>query len=244
MPRWNRWQPLFYVALGGLLALVVQTAGGVGRPLSNQAHAAPTIFTAAHNFVAARARASVGSTVPTKAGTKIVQFGLVPSGLAAKFPKAAGVVTINGGNPDISLYDTVTIDVANMPPNVTFTIFFIELRAKPFGHAEYVADLRTRDDGTGEATFSCIAFAAFALDARTPGVTSTDGAETVSGIALNHLGMWFSDIDVAKKVLGSQTQGYSQTVPALTGTPFDGGGPPLHAGPQALVDDATTGSAF
>jgi hypothetical protein len=29
--------------------------------------------------------------------------------------------------------------------------------------------------------------------------------------------------------------------PTLKGTPFDGGGPPLHAGPQAMVDDVTNG---
>jgi hypothetical protein len=47
--------------------------------------------------------------------------------------------------------------------------------------------------------------------------------------------MWFSELDVAKQVLGN---------PALTGTPFDGGGPPLHAGPQAMVDEVTNGAAF
>jgi hypothetical protein len=165
-------------------------------------------------------------------GVKIFQFKLIPSGLARTYPNATGVVTINGGNPAISLTDNVTVDVANMPPNVTFTIFFIELRTKPFGHAEYVADLRTRDDGTGEATFNCIAFVAMALDGRFPGVVSANGNEVASGIQLEHLGMWFSDLKVAQTVLGN---------PALTGTPFDGGGPPQHAGPQAMVDDVANG---
>ncbi len=95
-------------------------------------------------------------------------------------------------------------------------------------------DLRTRDDGTGEVTFNCIAFQAMALDGRFPNVFSLDGNATASGIQLNHLGMWFSDLKVAQQVLGN---------PSLTGTPFDGGSPPDHAGPQAMVDDVA-GQAF
>jgi len=37
----------------------------------------------------------------------------------------------------------VAVGVANMPPNITFTIFFIELANKPFGKVEYVVDLTT-----------------------------------------------------------------------------------------------------
>ena len=232
MARWTKWQPLTYMAAGGLLALMIQTVGGVARPVSSPAVAAPSISMAAHNLAAARLRAQLRAPVPGTHGIKIFQFGLVPSGLAKAFPNATGVVTVNGGNPAASLFDTVTVDVANMPPNVTFTIFFIELRVKPFGHAEYIADLRTRDDGTGEVTFNCIAFVAMALDGRFPGVVSANGNEVASGVQLEHLGMWFSELDVAKKVLNN---------PALTGTPFDGGSPPQHAGPQAMVDDVANG---
>ena len=221
-----------YLLIGALLALIIPQLLG-SNPLTRPAHAAPNVAVAAHDLAAARVRASLHSgPVGNTNGIKIFQFKLQPSGLAKKFPTATGVVTINGGNPDVSLTDTVTVDVANMPPNVTFTIFFIELREKPFGHAEYVADLRTRDDGTGEITFNCIAFVAMALDGRLPGVTSANGNEVASGIQLEHLGMWFSDLKVAQAVLGNH---------ALTGTPFDGGGPPQHAGPQAMVDDVTNG---
>jgi hypothetical protein len=225
-----------YLLIGALLSLLVPQLAGLGHPLMRPAEAAPSISVAAHDLAAARVRARLqdGPLSDTN-GVKIFQFKLIPSGLAAKFPNATGTVTINGGNPDISDSDNVTVDVANLPPNVTFTIFFIELRAKPFGHAEYVADLTTRDDGTGEVTFNCIAFVAMALDGRYPGVTSANGNELASGIQLEHLGMWFSDLKVAQSVLGN---------PALTGTPFDGGGPPLHAGPQAMVDDVVNGSAF
>ena len=117
-----------------------------------------------------------------------------------------------------------------MPPNITFTIFFIELANKPFGNVEYVADLTTRGDGSGETIFQNIAFVAFAMDARNPG-TSIDGQEGVtSGINLEHMGMWFNSLQDAQKVLNN---------PSLQGTLFDAGNPPLHAGPQAMTDGQT-----
>ena len=95
----------------------------------------------------------------------IIQFPLFPSGVKKAFPNAKGVVTIVQGNPAVSLFDTVTVDVEGMPPDTTFTIFFIELANKPFGHVQYVADLHTRDDGTGDVTFQTITLVAFAADA-------------------------------------------------------------------------------
>ena len=162
--------------------------------------------------------------------TTIVQFPLVPSSIKQAFPQATGLVTIVRGNRDNAFSDTVTVDVQNMPPNITFTIFYIEFASKPFGNVEYVADLTTRGDGSGETIFQNIAFVAFAMDARNPG-TSQDGQEgTTSGTNLEHLGMWFSQLQDAQKVLNDDT---------LKGTIFDGGNPPLHAGPQAMTDGQT-----
>lgn len=159
----------------------------------------------------------------------IIQFPLFPSGVKKAFPQATGVVTIVQGNPDVSLFDTVTVDVAHMPPDTTFTIFFIELANKPFGHVQYVADLHTRSDGSGDVTFQTITLVAFVDDVRTP-VTSTDQSGEASGIQLEHLGMWFSSLQDAQKALNDTT---------LKGTPFDGGNPPNHAGPQAMTDGQT-----
>ncbi len=162
--------------------------------------------------------------------TTIVQFPLVPSGIKKAFPQATGLVTIVRGDRDNAFSDTVTVDVQNMPPNITFTIFYIEFASKPFGNVEYVADLTTRGDGSGETIFQNIAFVAFAMDARNPG-TSQDGQEgATSGINLEHMGMWFSQLQDAQKVLNDDT---------LKGTIFDGGNPPLHAGPQAMTDGQT-----
>src|SRR5579859_213829 len=162
--------------------------------------------------------------------TTIVQFPLVPSGIKQAFPNATGLVTIVRGDRNNAFSDTIIVDVQHMPPNITFTIFYIELANKPFGNVEYVADLTTRGDGSGETIFQNIAFVAFAMDARNPG-TSIDGQEGVtSGINLEHMGMWFSSLQDAQKVLNNTT---------LKGTIFDAGNPPLHAGPQAMTDGQT-----
>jgi hypothetical protein len=162
--------------------------------------------------------------------TTIVQFPLVPSGLKQAFPNATGLVTIVRGDRNNAFSDTIIVDVQHMPPNITFTIFYIELANKPFGNVEYVADLTTRGDGSGETIFQNIAFVAFAMDARNPG-TSTDGQEGItSGTNLEHMGMWFSKLEDAQKVLNNTT---------LQGTIFDAGNPPLHAGPQAMTDGQT-----
>jgi len=160
--------------------------------------------------------------------TLIIQFPLVPSGVKNLFPKASGLVTVFQ-NPVANDFDTVTVDVQNMPPNNKFTVFFTELSAKPFGHAEYVGDVITRGDGSGESVFHLITFVAFAADNRNPG-TSQDQSGTASGIQLEHVGIWFDGLPAARAVLHN---------PTLAGTPFDGGHGALHAGPQALTDGQT-----
>ena len=174
--------------------------------------------------------ASTVRVIDSLAPTLIEQFPLVPSGIKQAFPKATALVTIVRGDRDNNVSDTVTVDVANMPPNITFTIFFIQFAGKPFGNVEYVADLTTRGNGSGETIFQCIALLAYAMDARNPG-TSTDVREgTTSGSNLEHMGMWFSSLQDAIHVLNDDT---------LQGTIFDGGSPPLHAGPQAMTDGQT-----
>ena len=210
MTNMTRRHAIPYMALGGLLVLSVQMVTGALR------------------FPAGPAQAASPRVLPGHRLPAPIRFRLVPSGLAKAFPHASGVVTINPG----SLNDTVTVDVAHMPPNTTFTIFLTELRTQPFGNGEFVSELRTRNNGTGSVTFSCMALEAMVVDGRHPTITTLDGKERVSGVQLEHLGLWFDDVKVAQKVLHD---------PTLKGTPFDGGGPPLHAGPQAIVDDVTNG---
>ncbi len=174
--------------------------------------------------------ASTVQVLSSQPPSVIIQFPLFPSGVKKLFPKATGVVTIVQGNPAVSLFDTVTVDVSNMPPDTTFTIFFIELANKPFGHVQYVADLHTLANGTGDVTFQTITLVAFAANASAPG-TSQDQSGTASGIQLEHMGMWFSSLQDAQRILNDTT---------LKGTPFDGGNPALHAGPQAMTDGQST----
>ena len=159
----------------------------------------------------------------------IIQFPLVPASIKARFPKAIALVTVVQGNPAISVFDTVIVDVQDMPPNQKFTLFFTELSAKPFGHAQYVGDVFTRGDGSGESVFHLITLVAFAADNRNPGA-SVDQSGEASGIQLEHVGIWFDGVKAARQVLND---------PTLPGTPFDGGGGPLHAGPQAMTDGQT-----
>ncbi|HEV2659814.1 MAG TPA: hypothetical protein VGU68_04400 [Ktedonobacteraceae bacterium] len=161
--------------------------------------------------------------------TLIVQFPLVPASIKQKFPDATAQVTVLQ-DTKANDFDAVTITVAKMPPNVKFTVFFTEIAAKPFGHAEYVGDVFTRSDGSGEATFHLITFVAFAADARQATVQSADQTGAASGIQLEHVGMWFDGVNSARQVLGNS---------AIAGTPFDGGHGALHAGPQAMTDGQT-----
>lgn len=181
-------------------------------------------------LIAAHELASTAQVLASQPPSVIVQFPLFPSGIKAAFPKATGVVTIVQGDPEVSLFDSVTVDVANMPPDITFTIFFIEHANKPFGNVEYVADLHTRSDGSGEVSFQAITLVAFAVNSDNPNITQ-DQSGASSGTQLEHLGMWFSSLQDAQAVLKNSQ---------LTGTPFDGGNPPLHAGPQAMTDGQTS----
>jgi hypothetical protein len=160
----------------------------------------------------------------------IVQFPLAPASIKTLFPNATGLVTVIQGNPQTNDFDTLIVDVQKMPPNVKFTVFLTELSAKPFGHAEYVGDVITRGDGSGESIFHLITFVAFAADARKSTVTSADQSGDASGIQLEHVGMWFDGVRFARQVLNN---------PNIPGTPFDGGGGALHAGPQAMTDGQT-----
>jgi len=227
MVRRSAFVGVMLAALAVMVTVFAQTIGASSsaRQIRTQTFQPKTL----QQRIAQHQLASTVQVLNSQAPSVIVQFPLFPSGIKKAFPNASGVVTIVQGNPAVSLFETVTVDVQHMPPDTTFTIFFIELANKPFGHAEYVADLHTRNDGSGEVTFQAITLVAFAMDASNPG-TSQDQSGQASGIQLEHLGMWFSSLTDAQKILNDST---------LKGTPFDGGSPALHAGPQAMTDGQT-----
>ena len=222
------------VLIGTILSALLLTTAIFARTISanssaRQIRAQTFQSKTLQQMIQAHQLASTVQVLSSQPPSVILQFPLFPSGVKTAFPKATGVVTIVQGNPAVSLFETVTVDVFNMPADTTFTIFFIEQATKPFGHAEYVADLHTRENGSGDVTFQAITLVAFAMDANNPG-TSQDQSGPASGIQLEHLGMWFSSLEDAQKDLKNTS---------LKGTPFDGGSPPLHAGPQAMTDGQT-----
>ena len=166
--------------------------------------------------------------LPSVAPTLILQVPLEPATIQPLYPNATGVVTVleDPSRPD---GDTLVVDVRNMPAFTKFTIFLTELAGKPFGHAEYVGDLITRADGSGEAVSTSIVLTAFAADNRGAGA-SQDQLGQASGVQLEHIGMWFDGVESARAVEQNQT---------IAGTPFDCGAGPLHAGPQAMTDGQT-----
>lgn len=151
-----------------------------------------------------------------------IQFTLVPSGIKDLFPNATATVSITPGD----LADDVQVVAQNMPPDTVFTCYFLQSPTRPFGAAQYCMDLKTDAYGYGTTFFHGITTGAYAMIAETPGESQNEDGPA-SGIQLEHFGMWFSSLEDAKKVLNN---------PNLTGTPFDAGTPPLHAGPQAMND--------
>lgn len=209
--------------------VVATCLGGCGRtPAGGHATAQFTsaVSPAAAGGPALSRHSGLADDVASMPPTQIIQFPLVPSGLKPKFSQATGVVTIVVGLVPGVMSDTVTVTVQHMPAHTTFTMFLSELAVPPFGNVEYVADLVTRGDGTGETTFNSIATVAFAMNSDNAGTTTGKEGPT-SGVNLEHFGMWFASIDAARSVLGDKS---------LKPTIFDGGSPAAHAGPQAMTD--------
>ncbi len=169
IPRRFAFTGLLLLVMAIIATVFASTIGAgssayAGRQIRNQSFQPKTL----QQMVQAHQLAPTVQVLSSQPPSVILQFSLFPSGVKKAFPKATGVVTIVQGNPAVSLFDSVTVDVSNMPTDTTFTIFFIELANKPFGHVEYVADLHTRDDGSGESSFQAITLVAFAADNRTP----------------------------------------------------------------------------
>src|SRR5215469_11861012 len=196
------------------LLLAVTAACSAGTP--SQAHPA---------FGNGEEEAPTVRVLPSVAPTLILQIPLEPATIQPLYPAATGIVTVleNPSRPD---GDTLIVDVQHMPADTKFTIFLTELAAKPFGRAEYVGDLITRADGSGEAVSTSIVLTAFAADNRGAGA-SQDQLGQASGVQLEHIGMWFDGVESARA---------AERNPTIAGTPFDGGGGPLHSGPQAMTD--------
>lgn len=210
-------------------ALVIGSLRVASRPATSAATAGSPPASPAASGPQKLTLAPTVQVIASAPPSTILQFPLVPGAIAKAYPGARGVVTVVEGYQGVGLTDSVVIDVSKMPANTAFTVFLTELAKAPFGHFEYVADLYTGADGSGEATFQARVVGAYAADARDPELsTGLDGL--VSGYELQHLGLWFASLRDAQVTLHDQT---------LKGTPFAPGNPPLHAGPLAMTDGQT-----
>jgi hypothetical protein len=119
------------------------------------------------------------------AAAKDVNFRLVPSSAALSkcLPYARVNVSVALRTDQIGK-DVIRIDASGLPPETSFTAFFLEVPASPFGAAEYFGDVNSDKYGKAHAQFDLIVQEAFAS-------TIVNGKRV--RVDLNHMGMWFAD---------------------------------------------------
>lgn len=113
--------------------------------------------------------------------------------------------------------DRMQVRVEGLPPNLTFTLFVLQVPTGPFGMAWYQGDIDTDANGSGSAQFNGVfssetfMFAPASRNAAQtdPGIDATTNPITAP-VHMYHLGLWFSD----------PTEGSNAGCPGQT--PFDG----------------------
>jgi hypothetical protein len=125
------------------------------------------------------------ATDPKTADPKDIHFRLALSSDTLKkcLPHAKVNVSVALRTDQIGK-DVIRIDATGLPPKTSFTAFFLEVPAAPFGAAEYFGDVNTDKYGQAHATFDLIVQEAFAS-------TLVNGKRV--RVDLNHMGMWFAD---------------------------------------------------
>ncbi len=128
IPRRFAFSGLLLLAIMIVATVFASTIGAsssadAGRQIRNHSFQSKTL----QQMIQAHQLASTVQVLSSQPPSVIIQFPLFPSGVKKAFPKATGVVTIVQGNPAVSLFDSVTVDVSNMPPDTTFTIFYIRI---------------------------------------------------------------------------------------------------------------------
>jgi hypothetical protein len=145
-----------------------------------------------------------GDTVEAGYDANTFRLHLTPSSdkLAQCMPEAGVNVAVRlTTNQDG--FDRFTVRGQHLPPNRDFTVFLLEQAGSPLGAAEYIGDLHTKANGTGQNTFRLIVQEAFSS-------TLVNGQR--ARVDLNRVGMWFADPKDDDFCLG----------PNSPVTPFDG----------------------
>lgn len=140
----------------------------------------------------------------------------VSAGAASCLPNPSAVrgqVTVR----PVGANDRMQVKVEGLPPNMTFTLFVLQVPTGPFGMSWYQGDIDTDEGGSGSAQF----FGVFSSETFMHAPASRPAAQTDPGIDattnpatppvhMYHLGLWFAD----------PTDGGNAGCPGQT--PFDG----------------------
>src|SRR5260370_7793578 len=126
IPRRFAFTGLLLLVMAIIATVFASTIGAgssayAGRQIRNQSFQPKTL----QQMVQAHQLAPTVQVLSSQPPSVILQFSLFPSGVKKAFPKATGVVTIVQGNPPVSLFASVTVDVSNIPPHTTFPSSFL-----------------------------------------------------------------------------------------------------------------------
>lgn len=152
-------------------------------------------------------------TIWTAAMVMAMAIGIVSHAAAAdgdsvtfRMARAAGATCLpNDAHARVTISDlgsvqNMHVEVVDLTPNTSFTLFIVQHPVRPFGLSWYQGDIQTDSEGRGAADFTGI----FSEETFILSDTSTK---------ISHLGIWFADPN------DSANAGCSDTV-----TPFDGDG--------------------
>ena len=164
---------------------------------------------------ASASRADVPGSVRFELKVPTTPFATLPSVLAGA---QGSVVVVPGPRTD-----KMQIHLEGLPPNLDLVVFLTELPLAPFGLVEYIADMKTDEEGEAEVEVKALVFDAFAFSlpvGARPGVANTP---------LDHLVIWPGDPEQFRAATGFVNPKTGATVV----TPFNSDG---RAGPAILTD--------
>jgi hypothetical protein len=138
---------------------------------------------------------AVIAPIQAHAASTILQFPLkVSPGASSCLPKASGSVIVH----TLGSVESLEVTIRNLPPNIDFVVFNIQIPNAPFGLAWYNGDILTDDTGTGVTNivgrFNHGTFIVSPGAVPSPPVfpdNSTTGVATAP-VQIYHLGVWFN----------------------------------------------------
>ncbi|GAC1340110.1 MAG: hypothetical protein NVS2B9_13930 [Myxococcales bacterium] len=142
-------------------------------------------------------------------------FATLPSFL----PNARGSVEVKPG----ARTDRMQIHLEGLPANLDLVVFLTELPLAPFGAVQYIADMKTDEDGEAEVEVEAVLFDAFAFS------LPVGARPAFPNTPLDHVVIWPGDPVQFRQATGFVNPKTGATVV----TPFNSDG---RAGPAILTD--------